>query len=90
MKELGKDETALHKAAGEDIRAAGIDQLFTFGKLTTATANAFGDDAHHYTDQAALLTDLMPLMQPQTTIVVKGSRSMHMEIIVKGLIAATQ
>ena len=86
MKELGADEKNLHQSAGLKIRSAGIDCLFTYGNLTTDTAHAFGDGAYHFTEQEKLLTALKPMLQNQTTILIKGSRSMKMEMVVKGLV----
>ncbi|HVE43911.1 MAG TPA: UDP-N-acetylmuramoyl-tripeptide--D-alanyl-D-alanine ligase [Gammaproteobacteria bacterium] len=86
MKELGAEEVQLHQHAGEAIRQAGIDHLFTYGKLSASTTQAFGEGACHFTEQEALLCALKPLLNTQSTILVKGSRSMKMEKIVTDLI----
>jgi len=87
MKELGTDAKNLHHAAGEKIRAAGIDYLFTYGELSANTSQAFGEGAYHFNEQDKLVTALKPLLYNQTTILVKGSRSMRMEKVVAELIA---
>lgn len=87
MKELGPEAKALHVNAGLAIRDAGIDYLFTYGELSENTAQAFGEGAYHFSEQDKLLNALKPFLYNQTTILVKGSRSMHMEKIVQGLIA---
>lgn len=86
MKELGTDAALLHQTAGEKIRAAGIDTLFTFGELSANTSQGFGSGAQHFTEQEQLLSALKPLLQHTTTILVKGSRSMHMEKVVAKLL----
>lgn len=86
MKELGNDAKLLHMKAGEKIRAAGIDCLFTYGDLTINTAEAFGDGASHFTEHDQLVHALKSFLQTQTTVLVKGSRSMHMEKVIKGLL----
>lgn len=86
MKELGQDEKLLHRTAGEKIRQAGIDYLFTYGELTANTAQAFGEGAYHFTEQEKLVMALKPFLNPESTILVKGSRSMRMEKVVAGLV----
>lgn len=86
MKELGSDTTSLHQHAGKRIRDAGIDHLFTYGELSTNTSQAFGEGAHHFTDQDKLVSAVKPLLHNQTTVLIKGSRSMHMEKVVTGLL----
>lgn len=82
MKELGTEAKALHHAAGESIREAGIDYLFTYGDLSSNTAQAFGEGAYHFSEQEKLVNALKPFLYNTTTILVKGSRSMRMEKVV--------
>lgn len=86
MKELGDDEIALHHEAGSELRDHGIDHLFTFGHLSAHTAQTFGENAIHFEDKTKLIKALKPLLQPQTTVLVKGSRSMKMEQVVAELL----
>jgi UDP-N-acetylmuramoyl-tripeptide--D-alanyl-D-alanine ligase len=85
MKELGADAKSLHQTAGDAIRKAGIDYLFTYGDLSASTASAFGEGAYHFNEQEKLVTALKPFLHNTTTILVKGSRSMRMEKVVSGL-----
>lgn len=87
MKELGSNEKELHYSAGETIRQAGIDFLFTYGELSTDTAKGFGEGAYHFKEREKLINALIPFLQKNTTILVKGSRSMKMEEVVKELVA---
>lgn len=86
MKELGPDAKQIHFAAGEKIRAAGIDYLFTFGDMTAATTEAFGKNAQHFTDRDKLISALQSHLKTGATILIKGSRSMRMEKVVAGII----
>lgn len=86
MKELGLEAKSLHQAAGENIRQAGIDYLFTLGELSANTASAFGEGAFHFNEQEKLMNALKPFLC-QATILVKGSRSMHMEKVIDKLVA---
>ena len=86
MKELGDTEKSLHQDAGDHIKHAGIDYLFTYGDLTKNTSERFGEGAYHFHEQEQLVKALHAFLSNQTIILVKGSRSMHMEKIVANLI----
>lgn len=90
MKELGPDAKQVHFTAGEKIREAGIDYLFTFGDLSAATTQAFGKKAEHFTERDKLIKALLPYLKNDVTVLVKGSRSMQMEKIAAGIIPAEQ
>jgi len=90
MKELGVNETQWHYDVGQQIRQAGIQYLFTFGKLSAETTKAFGQDAQHFAEREKLVAALQPYLQQDTTILVKGSRSMQMEKIVASIIPKSQ
>lgn len=87
MKELGSEAKNLHQMAGQAIRQAGIDYLFTYGELSANSAQAFGEGAYHFNEQEKLVNALKPFLYNQTTILIKGSRSMRMERVVTGLVA---
>lgn len=86
MKELGEDAKTIHQSAGEKIRSAGIDYLFTFGELSENAAQTFGEGAYHFNEQEKLVNALKPFLFNTTTILVKGSRSMKMERVITGLV----
>lgn len=86
MKELGEEGNKMHQTAGKAIRQAGIDYLFTFGELSELTAAAFGEGAFHFNEQGKLINALKPFLSNTTTILIKGSRSMRMEKVVRELV----
>ena len=90
MRELGPDAKQLHFASGEKMQAAGIHHLFTLGELSAETSKAFGKNAQHFTDREQLLNALRPHLNKDVTILIKGSRSMHMEKILAGIIPENQ
>jgi UDP-N-acetylmuramoyl-tripeptide--D-alanyl-D-alanine ligase len=90
MRELGPDEIALHELTGDRARQAGIDYVFSFGKLSAATTQQFGTQGQHFTDRNELIAALQPHLQSGNTILVKGSRSMKMELIVEKLLPEGQ
>ncbi len=86
MGELGKDAEKIHGEVGTWVHQAGINQFFTFGKLSAQASSAFGSSAQHFTDLEALVAVLKPILSQQKAVLVKGSRSMRMENIVAALL----
>ncbi len=83
MGELGERAPALHAEAGLLARKAGIDQLFTLGELSAQAAQAFGPGARHFSRIEDLLAEIENALAPGATMLVKGSRFMQMERVVK-------
>ncbi len=83
--ELGDGAAAMHAELGAACRAAGIEHLFGLGGLAQAAVAGFGEGAQATLEPDQLLAWLQPLLGPQTTVLVKGSRFMRMERIVQGL-----
>lgn len=87
MRELGEEELALHTLTGERAKEVGINYVFTFGELTKATSQAFGENAKHFITKDELVRDLQPFLEKNNTILVKGSLSMKMDEAVAKLLA---
>jgi UDP-N-acetylmuramoyl-tripeptide--D-alanyl-D-alanine ligase len=88
MLELGAAAHAEHRAVGAAIRDLDVPFLLTFGRHArsiAAAAASGGRFAQHFADKAALQRALEALASPGDTILVKGSRGMHMEDIIAGL-----
>jgi UDP-N-acetylmuramoyl-tripeptide--D-alanyl-D-alanine ligase len=83
MGELGENARALHAEIGAAAKAAGIDLLFTLGDLSAAAAQAFGEGGRHFEYIEDLLHDIENRLAPDVTVLVKGSRFMQMERVVK-------
>jgi UDP-N-acetylmuramoyl-tripeptide--D-alanyl-D-alanine ligase len=86
MAELGQDTAKMHADIGAYAKQKNINQLFTFGELSSQATTAFGKNAEHFTDLETLIARLKPLMHKGVTLLVKGSRFMQMERVVKELI----
>lgn len=86
MGELGECSKQHHEEIGLAAKKHGIDVLLTCGEQSAFTAKAFGIEAKNFTNQGDLLNDLLPHMQADTTVLIKGSRSAGMDKIVKQLI----
>ncbi len=90
MLELGHLETALHREVGKRCGASGIGMLVTIGRLSRGTAEAARragvPEVHHHPDADTATESIIEFLSDGDLIVVKGSRSMHLERIVRRLI----
>ncbi|MCL0032524.1 UDP-N-acetylmuramoyl-tripeptide--D-alanyl-D-alanine ligase [Peptococcaceae bacterium] len=89
MLELGEKEQEMHYEVGEYLK--NIDVLLTVGRL--AEHIAFGakcagltkDNIYCCKDNMSAVAKLKEILQLNDMVLVKGSRGMHMEYIVKGI-----
>ena len=87
MAELGDGERDLHREAGRLARRSGVDRLYGVGRLAAVAVEAFGPGGRHHPSHDALVTGLRADLETRApvTALVKGSRSMGMESVVKAL-----
>ena len=90
MGELGSEAGAMHAQIGEFARMAGIGRLFTLGTLSAQTTQAYGAGARHFARIEDLLSEIGCVLAPGVTMLVKGSRFMQMERVVKAFEVAPQ
>jgi UDP-N-acetylmuramyl pentapeptide synthase len=83
MGELGDDSPRMHAEIGSYAANAGIASLYTLGELSERMASAFGAGAQHFTAPEALAEALTSRMSNTAVVLVKGSRFMRMERVVK-------
>jgi len=86
MGELGAWTKQHHEEIGHVARERGIDLLMTCGVHSEHSAKAFGPTAQHFKNQEELAQDLLPKLDKDTTVLVKGSRSSAMEKVVQQLL----
>lgn len=97
MGELGEDALSYHQEVGTYAKFEGIKQLFTLGSLSSGAHDAFYADSsvdkntQHFTDRTALLNQLITDLShhnksEKITILIKGSRSAAMELLVQDII----
>jgi UDP-N-acetylmuramoyl-tripeptide--D-alanyl-D-alanine ligase len=83
MGELGSGAKDFHERVGIEARAAGIDGLLALGELSAYTVEKFGDGAQHFKNIQDLLAEVENLLGPEVTLLIKGSRFMQMERVVR-------
>jgi UDP-N-acetylmuramoyl-tripeptide--D-alanyl-D-alanine ligase len=83
MGELGAGAAQLHAEVGSFARESGIEQLLALGEQAAHAARAFGAGARHFTRIEDLLAEVENALAPDVVVLVKGSRFMQMERIVK-------
>jgi len=90
MAELGTDAAELPAAVGKAIREAGITRLFATGEQTKTAVSAFDENAEWFPTVELLIAALTQLvnLRGEINVLIKGSRSMRMERVVKALLAA--
>jgi UDP-N-acetylmuramoyl-tripeptide--D-alanyl-D-alanine ligase len=85
--ELGENAADLHAQLGAHARQKKLDHFFTLGVLTQHASEAYGQQLgqHHFADRELLIAALKNLTTPDTTILIKGSRSAKMDLVVSAL-----
>ncbi len=83
MGELGNGGADFHRMIGQEAKKAGLDGLLTLGKLSAYTAEKYGQGARHFESMPMLLCEIEKLLAPDVTLLVKGSRFMRMENVIK-------
>ncbi|HSA88830.1 MAG TPA: UDP-N-acetylmuramoyl-tripeptide--D-alanyl-D-alanine ligase [Burkholderiales bacterium] len=83
MGELGAGGAQMHADIGTLARESGIERLLALGDLSAQAARAFGAGGRHFTRIEDLLAELENALAPDVTVLIKGSRFMQMERVVK-------
>ncbi|WP_122662704.1 UDP-N-acetylmuramoyl-tripeptide--D-alanyl-D-alanine ligase [Pseudomonas viridiflava] len=82
--ELGDWAEQGHRDVGA-YAAGKVSALYAVGPLMAHAVKAFGEHARHFANQTDLIAALGAEQNPQTTILIKGSRSAAMENVVVAL-----
>jgi len=90
MGELGPDALSLHRDIGQAARAAGIQRLWCVGELSRATAAGYGETARWFASVAELDDFLQGELQPDRNILIKASRFMGLDRLVRRIETTTR
>ena len=85
MGEVGNQGPAFHAEVGAYARDQGISNFWCAGELCSHAAAAYGAGARHFLKVDSLLSELKSAAPPVASVLVKGSRFMQMERVVKAL-----
>jgi UDP-N-acetylmuramoyl-tripeptide--D-alanyl-D-alanine ligase len=90
MLELGDQEIAFHREIGAMLRPEMVDYVFTYGPLARhialAAAPFFPDGrVHAYDEKKALANDLLAIVSSSDVILLKASRGMRLEELLRDL-----
>ena len=88
MGELGDNTDTFHTEAGSYAKKSGVDSLYSYGKLAAKAAKEFGRNGFCYDKHEDMIDALREELSQEVTLLVKGSRSMHMENVVNALTVA--
>jgi UDP-N-acetylmuramoyl-tripeptide--D-alanyl-D-alanine ligase len=91
MLELGSKSSYFHRLIGQSIARSGVEGLITFGRLskhTLSEARQFGmdkDSLWHCSSHDEIVRILKGIVKEGDVVLLKGSRSMKMEEVLKKL-----
>ena len=85
MGELGDNAQQLHAGIGEYAKNKGIEALYCLGTYSKQACQEFGNGGYSFDEMNPLLDQLKQEIGQSMTVLVKGSRSMKMERVVKAL-----
>lgn len=85
MGELGADDETMHAAAGTYAKQKNISVFYSFGQASESASKAFGAEGQHFETLESLISAIKQQMNKSTCVLVKGSRFMKMERVVKAI-----
>jgi len=89
MKEMGVSSARIHSQLGRSLAKLGIDVLLTMGDEAFKTLSSFdkagGESSKHCESKEEMSALLTSLSRPHDIVLIKGSRGMHLEEVVKRL-----
>ena len=90
MGELGNGAARMHAEIGAYAKEAGIAALYGLGELSRNTVEAFGTGGRHFGAVEELTATLLPELDRNSVVLVKGSRFMRMERVVAAITEEAQ
>lgn len=87
MGELGEWAEQSHRDVGVHAREQGLDGMYATGRLSALAVEAFGAKGRLFDSREALIDAIKQDLDANTRVLVKGSRSAGMDVVVAGLLA---
>ncbi|WP_341707552.1 UDP-N-acetylmuramoyl-tripeptide--D-alanyl-D-alanine ligase [Halopseudomonas sp.] len=87
MGELGEWAKQSHRDVGVHAREQGLDGVYATGRLSALAVEAFGANGRLFDSREALIVAIKQDLDANTRVLVKGSRSAGMDVVVAGLLA---
>lgn len=88
MKELGPNSELLHIEVAEYARASGIEQMWGVGTELQSAIQAFGGGGRYFSSRERAIGHVSDAFDKEDTVLVKGSRSAGMELVLAAISAA--
>lgn len=86
MKELGDNSPRAHEQVGAYAKASGVDLMLTLGEFNDNFKNGYGSENFMAFDSMdELISELRKIIKPSDVLLIKASRSMKFEDIIKEL-----
>ncbi|MBI5922806.1 MAG: UDP-N-acetylmuramoyl-tripeptide--D-alanyl-D-alanine ligase [Betaproteobacteria bacterium] len=85
MGEVGVQSGQFHDEIGGYAKSMGLDRLLALGEQSVTAVKNFAGGGTHFKNPETLLAALQPLLDADTTVLVKGSRFMKMERVVDAI-----
>ncbi|MEX0617448.1 MAG: UDP-N-acetylmuramoyl-tripeptide--D-alanyl-D-alanine ligase [Pseudohongiellaceae bacterium] len=85
MGELGPAAEQAHRDVGKYAAKHGIDGVWSVGPLSEQASRVFGPGGEHFATRAELVENCLARMDANTAILIKGSRSAGMDVVVSEL-----
>lgn len=85
MGEVGESAGQLHDEIGGYAKSQGIEHLLGLGEMSAAAVHSFDGGARHFPSVEPLVAALLPMLDRNTSVLVKGSRFMRMERVVESI-----
>lgn len=86
MGEIGEASGQYHDEIGGYAKSQGVDRLLAFGDASQQAVRNFGEGARHFCDIEKLIAAVNKQLDPETTVLVKGSRFMKMERVADAIV----
>lgn len=90
MNELGEQAREYHQQVGEYAKSKGIEAVYSLGVLSRYASDVYEQAGRHFSGKELLLKQMLEdfaQTKQKITVVVKGSRSSKMELLVSDLVA---